>query len=69
MIWCFVFLEKDSVSGIKAANGAGMAAVGMATRNPEKMLLDAGATLVIKDYNEPKLWENLERVVHQKLSL
>lgn len=46
-----------------------MAAVGMATRNPEKMLLDAGATLVIKDYNEPKLWENLERVVKEKLPL
>ncbi|KAL4585990.1 hypothetical protein LXL04_010619 [Taraxacum kok-saghyz] len=61
------FVFEDSVSGIKAANGAGMAAVGMATRNPEKMLLDAGATLVIKDYSEPILWENLERVVHQKL--
>ncbi|KAL4554494.1 hypothetical protein LXL04_039325 [Taraxacum kok-saghyz] len=44
---------QDSVSGIKAANGAGIL----------KMLLDAGDTLVIKDYNEPILWENLERVL------
>lgn len=64
-----MFLDKDSVSGIKAANGAGMPAVGLATRNPEQMLLDAGATLVIKDYNDPKLWENLEKVVQQKLPL
>lgn len=36
-----------------------MAAVGMATRNPEQMLLGAGASLVIKDHNDPKLWENV----------
>ena len=46
-----------------------MPAVGMATRNPEQMLLDAGATLVIKDYNDPKLWENLEALVKQKARL
>ncbi|XP_071707496.1 haloacid dehalogenase-like hydrolase domain-containing protein Sgpp [Rutidosis leptorrhynchoides] len=63
------FVFEDSVSGIKAANGAGMAAVGMATRNPEQMLLDAGATLVIKDYNDPKLWENLEVLVKQKSTI
>ncbi|GJU44935.1 haloacid dehalogenase-like hydrolase domain-containing protein Sgpp [Tanacetum coccineum] len=63
------FVFEDSVSGIKAANGAGMPAVGMATRNPEQMLLDAGATLVIKDYNDPKLWENLEALVKQKSRL
>ncbi|KAI7746047.1 hypothetical protein M8C21_017257, partial [Ambrosia artemisiifolia] len=62
-------LQEDSVSGIKAANGAGMPAVGMATRNPEQMLLDAGASLVIKDYNDPILWENLQEIAQQKLSL
>ncbi|KAL4554233.1 hypothetical protein LXL04_039633 [Taraxacum kok-saghyz] len=49
----YFFDLQDSVSGIKAANGAGIL----------KMLLDAGDTLVIKDYNEPILWENLERVL------
>ncbi|KVH97223.1 HAD-like domain-containing protein [Cynara cardunculus var. scolymus] len=63
------FVFEDSVSGIKAANGAGMPAVGMASRNPEQMLLDAGATFVIKDYNDPKLWGNLEEIVQQKLPL
>ncbi|KAK1425132.1 hypothetical protein QVD17_20477 [Tagetes erecta] len=43
------FVFEDSVSGIKAANGAGMPAVGMATRNPEQMLLDAGKLTSIKD--------------------
>ncbi|GJS05316.1 haloacid dehalogenase-like hydrolase domain-containing protein Sgpp [Tanacetum coccineum] len=46
------FVFEDSVLGIKAANRDGMPAVGMATRNPKQMLLDAGATLVIKDYND-----------------
>ncbi|KAM0048397.1 putative sugar-terminal-phosphatase [Helianthus debilis subsp. tardiflorus] len=63
------FVFEDSVSGIKAANGAGMPAVGMATRNPEQMLLDAGASLVIQDYNDPKLWENLQEMVQQKLPI
>ncbi|KAD4982667.1 hypothetical protein E3N88_19338 [Mikania micrantha] len=63
------FVFEDSVSGIKAANGAGMPAVGMATRNPEQMLRDAGASLVIKDYNDPKLWENLQEMLLQKLPL
>ncbi|KAK1425133.1 hypothetical protein QVD17_20478 [Tagetes erecta] len=63
------FVFEDSVSGIKAANEAGMPAVGMATRNPEQMLLDAGASLVIKDYNDPKLWENLQEMVQRKLPL
>lgn len=55
----------DSASGIKAGVAAGMPVVGLATRNPEKSLKDAGASLLIKDYNDPKLWkalEDLERV-------
>ncbi|XP_076913558.1 haloacid dehalogenase-like hydrolase domain-containing protein Sgpp [Bidens hawaiensis] len=63
------FVFEDSVSGIKAANGARMVAVGMTTRNPEQMLLDAGASLVIKDYNNPKLWENLQEMIQQKLPI
>lgn len=64
---------EDSVSGIKAGVGAGMPVIGLTTRNPEKLLRDAGASLLIKDYEDPKLWaalEGLERasingVVHE----
>ncbi|KAK8964604.1 hypothetical protein KSP40_PGU019488 [Platanthera guangdongensis] len=53
---------QDSVSGIKSGVGAGMPVVGVTTRNPEKLLRDAGASLLIKDYEDPKLWAGLEAV-------
>ncbi|KAM7476208.1 hypothetical protein LguiB_023451 [Lonicera macranthoides] len=56
------FVFEDSVSGIKAGMAAGMPVVGMATRNPEKTLLNAGASFVIKDFDEPKLWSALEEL-------
>ncbi|KAF7137936.1 hypothetical protein RHSIM_Rhsim07G0039800 [Rhododendron simsii] len=56
------FVFEDSVSGIKAGVGAGMPVVGLATRNPEELLLEAGAIFVIKDFDDPKLWSALEKV-------
>uniref|UniRef100_A0A5B7C3Q3 Haloacid dehalogenase-like hydrolase domain-containing protein Sgpp n=1 Tax=Davidia involucrata TaxID=16924 RepID=A0A5B7C3Q3_DAVIN len=56
------FVFEDSVSGIKAGVAAGMPVVGLALRNPEKLLAEAGATLVIKDFNDPKLWIALEEL-------
>ncbi|KAK2968512.1 hypothetical protein RJ640_027562 [Escallonia rubra] len=57
------FVFEDSVSGIKAGVAAGMPVVGLATRNPEKVLVEAGATFVIKDYDDPKLWTALQELV------
>ncbi|KAI3444856.1 hypothetical protein Pfo_001521 [Paulownia fortunei] len=54
------FVFEDSVSGIKAGLAAGMPVVGLATRNPEKLLSEAGATMVIKDFTDSKLWTALE---------
>ncbi|KAG8391443.1 hypothetical protein BUALT_Bualt01G0188300 [Buddleja alternifolia] len=56
------FIFEDSVSGIKAGVAAGMPVVGLATRNPEKLLSDAGATLVVEDYGHSKLWTALEEL-------
>lgn len=56
------FVFEDSVSGIKAGSAAGMPVVGLATRNPEDLLLKAGATFVIKDFDDPKLWTALEEL-------
>lgn len=53
---------EDSVSGTKAGVAAGMAVVAVGTRNPEKLLIEAGATYVIKDYNDQKLWNSLEEI-------
>lgn len=56
------FVFEDSVSGIKAGIGAGMPVVGLATRNPEELLLEAGAVFTIKDFDDPKLWSALEEL-------
>ncbi|KAI5083187.1 hypothetical protein GOP47_0002930 [Adiantum capillus-veneris] len=53
------FVLEDSETGIRAAVAAGVAAVGVATRNPEQSLIEAGATFVIHDFNDEKLWKAL----------
>ncbi|KAL8119398.1 haloacid dehalogenase-like hydrolase domain-containing protein Sgpp [Apium graveolens] len=53
---------EDSISGTKAGVAAGMAVVAVGIRNPEKLLVEAGATYVIKDYNDQKLWNSLEEM-------
>ncbi|KAG1360942.1 Haloacid dehalogenase-like hydrolase domain-containing protein Sgpp [Cocos nucifera] len=60
---------KDSASGIKAGVAAGMTVVGVMTRNPEKSLKDAGASLLIKDYNDPKLWKALKDLERAEATL
>lgn len=53
---------EDSVSGTKAGVAAGIPVVAVGTRNPEKLLIEAGATYVIKDFNDQKLWNSLEEL-------
>ncbi|CAD6338034.1 unnamed protein product [Miscanthus lutarioriparius] len=48
---------------------AGMPVVGLATRNPENSLLEAGAALLIKDYEDPKLWAALEKIDREEAKL
>lgn len=56
------FVFEDSVSGIKAGVAAGMPVVGLATRNPEDLLMGAKPAFLIKDYADPKLWAALEEL-------
>ncbi|XP_030524597.1 haloacid dehalogenase-like hydrolase domain-containing protein Sgpp isoform X1 [Rhodamnia argentea] len=51
---------EDSVSGIKAGVAAGVATIGITTRNPEHQLMVAKPTFLIKSYDDPKLWAALE---------
>lgn len=45
---------------------ASLHVVGLATRNPERLLLDAKASFIIKDYEDPKLWAALEELDMKK---
>ncbi|KAG7015679.1 Haloacid dehalogenase-like hydrolase domain-containing protein Sgpp, partial [Cucurbita argyrosperma subsp. argyrosperma] len=54
------FIFEDSVSGIKAGVAAEMPVVGIATRNPEHLLMQAKPALVVKDYDDPRLWAALD---------
>ncbi|KAI4327229.1 hypothetical protein L6164_019717 [Bauhinia variegata] len=56
------FVFEDSVSGIKAGVDAGMPVVGITTRNPEHLLMEAKPAFLIKDYDDPKLWVALEQL-------
>nr|CAB3495208.1 unnamed protein product [Digitaria exilis] len=56
------FIFEDSASGIRAGVAAGVTVVGLTTRNPGKALKDAGASLLIKDFQDPKLLSVLEEV-------
>ncbi|WOL07136.1 haloacid dehalogenase-like hydrolase domain-containing protein Sgpp isoform X1 [Canna indica] len=56
----FQFVVIDSASGIKAGVAAGMPVIGLAIRNPNQILIEAGATFLIKNFEDPKLWETLE---------
>lgn len=53
---------EDSVSGIKAGVAAGMPTIGLTTRNPAEVLMEAKPTFLIKDYDDPKLWAALDEL-------
>lgn len=62
LIFILFLVVKDSVSGTTAGVAAGMPVVGIATRNPGTSLINAGVSFVIKDFEDPKLWEALEKL-------
>lgn len=53
---------EDSVPGLTAAVQAGIFTVGLATSQSPQALLDAGASLVIDDFSDPRLWQVIARM-------
>ncbi|MDF0732048.1 HAD-IA family hydrolase [Pseudomonas entomophila] len=53
---------EDSLPGVKAAADAGIFTVALATTQTAERLIEAGAQLVIDDYNDPRLWALIERM-------
>uniref|UniRef100_A0ACD5TM70 Uncharacterized protein n=1 Tax=Avena sativa TaxID=4498 RepID=A0ACD5TM70_AVESA len=56
------FIFEDSASGVRAGVAAGVVVVGLTTGNPEKVLRDAGASLLIEDFRDPKLLAMLQEL-------
>ncbi|CAH1679333.1 Beta-phosphoglucomutase [Hyphomicrobiales bacterium] len=56
---------EDSRSGIMAATAAGILTVGLTTSLSEAALLDAGASLAVKDFRDPRLGD----LVHDHLGI
>jgi beta-phosphoglucomutase len=54
---------EDSLSGLRAARGAGLPVVGLATSLPADRLLDEGAMIAVRDYTDPRLIPFLEAAV------
>jgi HAD superfamily hydrolase (TIGR01509 family) len=48
---------EDSLSGLRAAFGAGLAVVGMTTTLDEATLKRAGATIAVADFTDPRIFE------------
>jgi beta-phosphoglucomutase len=54
---------EDSLPGIRAACGAGIATYGIRTAHPDAALLGSGAVAAISDFTDAGLWERLEALL------
>ncbi|MFK8331820.1 HAD family hydrolase [Pseudomonas sp. BJa5] len=53
---------EDSVPGVTAASRAGVFTVGLSTSQAPEALLEAGAQLVVADFEDARLWALIERM-------
>ncbi len=58
---CVAF--EDSRTGIKSATSSGIATVGLATGLEPEQLLEAGATIAVRDYRDPSLLDFIKSKV------
>jgi beta-phosphoglucomutase len=54
---------EDSLPGIRAAHGAGIATYGIRTAHPDEALLGSGAVAAITDFTDAGLWRRLEALL------
>lgn len=54
---------EDSMAGICSAVGAGIYTIGVTSSHSSEDLIDAGANMTIKDFNDSKLWQLLDSLV------
>lgn len=51
---------EDSAAGIRSAVGAGIYTIAITSSHPAADLLDAGASMTIKDFHDEQLWKLLD---------
>ncbi|WP_019507836.1 HAD family phosphatase [Pleurocapsa sp. PCC 7319] len=51
---------EDSAAGIRSAVGAGIYTIGVTSSHSSEYLIDAGASMTIKDFNNEQLWQLLD---------
>ena len=51
---------EDSTAGIRSAVGAGIYTIGITSSHSARDLLEAGANMTIKDFNDRQLWKLLD---------
>lgn len=54
---------EDSATGIQSAVNAGIYTIGVTSSHPAQDLLNAGASMTIKDFNDSQLWQLLDSLV------
>ena len=60
---------EDSPSGIRAAVGADIRTIGIATTHDPQMLLEVGTIMAIPDFTDLQLWTLLNSLIEQNLSV
>lgn len=60
---------EDSPSGIHAAVGAGIFTIGVASTHSPETLVEAGATMVIKDFTSENLWQFIDQKIPEQFGI
>ena len=58
---------EDSAAGIHSAVAAGIYTIGITSSHDAQDLIDAGASMTIKDFNDRQLWQLLDSLVGGKI--
>ena len=59
---------EDSAAGIHSAVSAGIYTIGITSTHPAEDLIDAGASMAIKDFNQPQLWQLLNSLIGDRVA-
>ena len=59
---------EDSAAGIRSAVNAGIYTIGITSSHSAENLIDAGASMTVKDFNDPQLWQLLNSLISDRIA-